>query len=166
MDLILSFMPIKLVQSLNRSKVEKILISVLMSLGLIATAFTIAKIPIRAKLSKGDPLQATILPSIYAKLEEILGIIACSAPCLKSPVEQMLKKAGILKEHRLARPSFVNTITITTIEHKSDLNQKNGSKFGANGNDAIRIDSVATKPGSSGSAVSGLNARRDGWDAV
>jgi hypothetical protein len=167
MDLLLTLMPIKLLRSLNRPTSEKILVGVLMSLGLLATAFTVAKIPNRAQLSKGDPLQSTILPSIYAKLEETVGIIAASAPCLKSSAEQLLKRLGILKEHQLTTPSFVNSAPISPLEKELDSNQSSGSKgSGPNGKDAIRFDSVTVKPGSSSSAVLELSERPEGWDAV
>ncbi|KAF2677065.1 hypothetical protein K458DRAFT_481576 [Lentithecium fluviatile CBS 122367] len=167
MDLVLTFMPIKLIRSLHRSTSERFLIGVLMSLGLIATAFTVAKIPNRAQLSKGDPLQATILPSIYAKLEETVGIIACSAPCLKSPTEQLLKRFGILKERQLTRPSFVNSVRVSPLEKELDSDQGSGSDSSGPGKKGgIRIDSVAVKPRSSNSTPMELTVQQHGWDAV
>jgi hypothetical protein len=152
MDLALSLMPIKLIRSLSRSRLEKILIGVLMSLGLLATAINIAKMPQRMKLGKGDPLQATMLPSLYAKLEELVGIIACSLPCLKSPTEQLLRRLGLIKEHDMTRPSFVNTISIDEFDKSLTLNGRNGSQSSVpSDKDAMRVDSVAVKPGSSGS---------------
>jgi len=167
MDLLLTLMPIKLIRSLNRPTSERILVGVLMSLGLLATAFTIAKIPIRARLSKGDPLQATILPSIYAKLEETVGIIASSAPCLKSPTEQLLKRLGILKEHQLTKPSFVNSAPISPMDKELNSDQSSSSdRSGPHGKDATRFDSVTIKPGSSSSVPLELSVRQQGWDAV
>ena len=167
MDLLLALMPIKLVRSLKRPTSEKILIGVLMSLGLLATAFTIAKIPNRVKLAKGDPLQATILPSIYAKLEETIGIIACSAPCLKAPTERMLRRVGILSEHQLTEPSFINSAPISPMEKEMESNPCNtNDSSGPSGKDTIRFDSVTVKPGSSSSVPLDSSVRQQGWDAV
>jgi hypothetical protein len=149
MDLILSLMPIHLIRTLNRSISERILICVLMGLGLIATAISCLKMTTFNDFGKGDPMQATIRPSMYAKLEEVIIIIVSSLPCLKQPAEQALRKLGILKEHQLTRPSFVNSISIPDIG--KDGSDSNGSLQGAK-ND-YRIDSVALAPGSSSSAA-------------
>ncbi|OAG05941.1 uncharacterized protein CC84DRAFT_1063901, partial [Paraphaeosphaeria sporulosa] len=115
MDLAFSLLPIKLIRGLSRSTAEKVLIGFLMSLGLLATAILCAKLTTFLSFGTGDALQATMVPSVYAILENIVGIIACSLPALKSPAERALKRLGILKEHQLTRPSFVNTVTLSTV---------------------------------------------------
>ncbi|KAJ4292528.1 hypothetical protein N0V90_009191 [Kalmusia sp. IMI 367209] len=152
MDLTFSLMPIKLIRSLSRSTSEKLLIGFLMSLGLAATAVLCAKLTTFATFGGGDALQATMLPSVYAKLEEVVMIIACSLPCLKSPAERLLRQLGILKEHQLTRPSFVNTMQLPTV---IDTDQRTGSNGSSRtGKDVIRIDSVAFKSGSAQSLPS------------
>ncbi|KAJ4357226.1 uncharacterized protein N0V89_001801 [Didymosphaeria variabile] len=148
MDLAFSLMPIKLIRGLSRSTSEKALIGFLMSLGLLATAILCAKMSTFLVFGAGDALQATMLPSTYAILENIVGIIACSLPALKSPTERILKKLGILKEHQLTRPSFVNTVQLSSeIEHGADdsLGSQGSSHLTKH---ASRIDSVAFKTGS------------------
>jgi hypothetical protein len=169
MDLILSLMPIRLIITLNRSTSEKILIGCLMGLGLVATAVACGKMTTFADFGKGDPMQATIAPSMYAKLEEVVGIIASCLPPLKAPIEQLLKKMGIFKEHQLTRPSFVNTVPMGTIHDKQEDQRSSGEGSGSipAGKDEIRIDSVSVKPGSSESANQAPQGqRKENWDMV
>jgi hypothetical protein len=147
MDLTLSLMPIRLIRTLNRSTSEKILICVLMALGLLATAVQCAKMTTFNDFGKGDPMQGTILPSMWAKLEEQVGIIASSAPALKSPVEQLLKKMGILKEHQLSRPSFVADLSLPGMDTQTTGATSSVKKD-------IRVDSVAVALGNSSSNTS------------
>ncbi|PGH04881.1 hypothetical protein AJ79_06966 [Helicocarpus griseus UAMH5409] len=110
MDLVFALMPIKLVWQLQRSIREKILISCLMAMGLLATASVCVKMTTFTKVGQGDPLSSTVYPSFLAKLEEVLGIIAACMPCLKSPAERLLRRIGVLSEryvNTLTRPSFV-----------------------------------------------------------
>jgi hypothetical protein len=174
MDLTLSLMPIKLILTLNRSKSEKVLIGCLMALGLAATAVAGAKMTTYNSFGTGDPMQATIPPSMYAKLEEIVGIIVSCLPPLKSSVEKLLRNMGILKEHQLRRPSFVNTAA-SLPERPQDRGQWSSSEGSIpNIKDAIRIDSVSlkhtdgsSKPGSSNSNnQSGPSPKKEPWECV
>lgn len=134
-----------------------------MSLGLLATAITCAKMTTFNDFGKGDPMQDTMKPSVFAKLEEVVGIIACSLPCLKSPAEQLLKKFGILKEHQLTKPSFV----ISLPDMQEDADQRSSSDGSLpSGKDAVRVDSVAFKPGSANSNSLQQGNRKDNWEAV
>jgi hypothetical protein len=135
MDLAMTLMPIRLILSLHRSTSEKILVCSLMTLGLFATAVTCAKMSTFTTFGQGDIMQATIVPSLYAKLEEQIGIIATSLPWLKSPVENWLKEMGILKEHQLTRPSCV-AMSLPTVD-------ENTAGDSANSKGNTRVDSVA-----------------------
>lgn len=159
-DLILSLFPIRLVYTLHRSTSEKTLICV-MSLGLVATAIACAKLSTFSNFGKGDIMQATMNPSMWAKLEEQVGIIASSAPCLKGPVELCLRKLGILKEHQLTRPSVVMTGT-TGMPTWKDRNQQihtddDSNVEGGKGN--VRIDSAAVNKDSNMARSSSRNQR-------
>lgn len=148
MDLTLSLMPIRLIRTLNRSTSEKVLICVLMALGLLATAVQCAKMTTFNNFGKGDPMQSTIKPSMWAKLEEQVGIIASSAPALKSPVEQLLKKMGILKEHQLSRPSFVADLSLPGMDTATHHGGIESNKTD------VRYDSTAVTLGNSSSNTS------------
>lgn len=167
MDLTLSLMPIRLIRTLNRSTSEKILICFLMALGLFATAVACAKMTTFNDFGKGDPMQATIMPSLWAKLEEQVGIIASSLPCLKSPAEKMLKRFGILKEHQLTRPSFVGEISMPTMKPRDD-DESSGGDASSSGKGNIRVDSVAVALGNtnSNSSSPGKKENSNAWQAV
>jgi hypothetical protein len=167
MDLILSLMPIKLICTLNRPRSEKILIGVLMAFGLLATGVASVKMTTFNSFGAGDPMQATVRPSMYAKLEEIAGIIAVCLPSLKSPVENLLRRMGILKEHPLSRPSFVNT-AMSLPERPQDNDQRSsGEGSFPTLKEDIRIDSVSVKPGSANSNNQKPTSHtNEHWEAV
>jgi hypothetical protein len=166
MDLALALMPLRLIRTLTRTTSEKVLIGFLMALGLLATAIMCIKMTTFNDFGKGDPMQATIKPSMLAKIEEQIGIIAACLPCLKSLAEHALKKFGILKEHQLTRPSFVNTVNLGDLPNDHEkLSSREGSVPSAKL--AFRVDSVGVQPGSSGSPPrqpQGL--RMNGWEEV
>ncbi|KAF2006698.1 hypothetical protein P154DRAFT_222962 [Amniculicola lignicola CBS 123094] len=165
MDLILALFPTKFIRSLTRSPSEKILISCLMALGLLATIICGLKMTTFGSFGKGDPMQGTIRPSMYAKIEEQIGIIASCLPALKGPVESLLKKYGILNEHMLTRPSFVDTVPMGSLPKEHD--QRSSGEISAPhlDKDDIRIDSVSVKPGSASSEphLEKTTSRKEGW---
>ncbi|KAJ4366233.1 hypothetical protein N0V83_007869 [Neocucurbitaria cava] len=165
MDLVLSLMPIRLIRTLHRTTSEKILICGLMSLGLFATAVACAKMTTFTSFGKGDPMQATIMPSLWAKLEEEVGIIATSLPCLKRPAENLMKKMGLLKEHELTRPSFVAEVgmSLPTIKEQ-DARSSADDSLKMKGN--TRVDSVAVALGNTKSSSSSEGAKDKAWQAV
>jgi hypothetical protein len=147
MDLVLSLMPIHLIRTLNRSTSEKILICTLMALGLLVTAIACAKMTTFTSFGKGDPMQAMIKPSLWAKLEEEVGLIAVSAPALKSHVEHLLKRMGIYKAQRTVRPSFVDDLSMPGMGADSTDTSSSGKA-------ELRFDSVAVRVGNSSSHTS------------
>lgn len=143
MDLALSLMPIRLILTLHRSTIERFLICVLMSLGLLATAVACIKMTTFTDFGEGDVMQDTIKPSMLARLEEIVGIIACSLACLKSPVERVLRKLGIVKRHDLTTPSFVNAMSLAGVGDSPD---DSGYKSGKG---SVVVEHGGETPGSS-----------------
>jgi hypothetical protein len=110
MDLTLALMPIQLIRTLHRPLPEKILISCLMAMGLLATAIAAIKMTTFKDAFLGDPLSSTVIGSLWAKLEEQVGIIAACIPCLKAPAEKFLHRVGILATklgQSVELPSFV-----------------------------------------------------------
>lgn len=161
MDLTLSLMPIRLVRTLHRSTTEKILICVLMSLGLLATAVACVKMTTFNDFGKGDVMQATIKPSMLTRLEEIVGIIASSVACLKSPIEKILKKLGIVKEHYLTTPSFVNAMSLPGVD-----DQRDDSGYGVSGKGRVVVENNNMTPRSSTHNVTGQDQTGDASRAV
>ncbi|RDL37123.1 uncharacterized protein BP5553_04556 [Venustampulla echinocandica] len=109
MDLMLALMPIKLIRTLNRPVREKVLVGCLMAMGLLTTAISGVKMTTFKDVYLGDPLQKAVHLTTFAKLEELIGLIAACTPCLKSSIERTLRRFGMLSsEHRtVTKPSFV-----------------------------------------------------------
>lgn len=107
-DFILALMPIQLIRTLNRSTREKILISCLMALGLMAAAIAAYRTSISNKTFAGDLLSTTVKMSMWCMLEAQLGIIAACAATLKAPVERIVRQLGLLASRvEMTKPSFV-----------------------------------------------------------
>ena len=162
-DFVLSFMPIRLIRTLHRSTSEKVLIAILMALGLCATAISCAKMTTFPNFGKGDIMQATIMPSLWAKLEEQVGLIATSLPCLKRPVELLLKRTGVLKEHQLSTPSFVVDMSLPGMLIRED-ERSSCEQFTAK--DRVRIDSHAAQGRNSTSNGSTQGRQNEWWHAM
>jgi Fungal rhodopsin domain len=110
MDLCLALMPIILIRTLSRPPREKILIGCLMATGLLATAFACYKTTTFQTKTEKDQLISSVSATFYAKLEQVLGIIAACMPSLKIPAEELLRRIGIMGEQHfpgMTRPSFV-----------------------------------------------------------
>ncbi|KAK0726921.1 hypothetical protein B0T26DRAFT_108689 [Lasiosphaeria miniovina] len=97
-DAIFALLPMVTIWRLNRSVVERTLITILLALGLLAVGAGIFKI----KVLKGYDITAEdnaidqIPGYMWARLEEILIIIGACAPLLKSPIEGFLhRKFGL-----------------------------------------------------------------------
>lgn len=95
-DFILSLMPLTFVRKLHRPLPERILISCLMALGLLATASAVYKTSIMDRYTiSGDTTRDVIPLNTWAKIEEQLGIIAACIPPLKAPIERCLRQMGL-----------------------------------------------------------------------
>ncbi|KAF2111947.1 hypothetical protein BDV96DRAFT_498380 [Lophiotrema nucula] len=165
MDLVLAMMPIRLIRMLTRPPAEKVLIGILMATGLLATSMACAKMTTFPNFGKGDPMQATVAPSTYAKLEEIVGIIASSLPALKQPVEKLLKRYNLFDTRfHNTRPSFVGDQPVSLPQMPREQDQRSSGEASSQGvKDKIRIDSVSVLPGSSSSKLDG---RKEGFQAL
>ncbi|OCL03094.1 hypothetical protein AOQ84DRAFT_348256, partial [Glonium stellatum] len=109
-DFTLAIMPLKFIWNLHRPARERILISTLMATGLLATAMAGVKMTTFNAVYLGDPLSATVWPSMLAQMEELVGIIGVCMPCLKSPAERVLRRMGVLSDRftqSISLPSFV-----------------------------------------------------------
>lgn len=97
-DILFALVPITFIWTLHRPRLEKILIGCLMALGLVTSALAILKmIRIVQSLYRGPDFMFDMMDlTLWVKLEEILIIIAASAPSIKSTVERVLRCIGIL----------------------------------------------------------------------
>lgn len=114
-DLAFAIMPMSLIWRLSRSVVERCLISFLMAMGLFATGVGVMKIIYAYTFDRTshDALREMMPEFLWCKIEEVVLIIACSAPLLKAPVGTVLGRMGF--------PSFR--------ERTRDLNSFHSSDF-------------------------------------
>jgi len=154
-------MPIHVIRALHRSTTERVLVGVLMSLGLLATAVACIKMTTFHGLGDGDVMQATVRPSMLARLEEIVGIIACSLPCLKSPLENELKRLGVMKQRDLTTPRRTNTFRSWRFSK-----QRDDSGYGTGGSRSLVVDHGDTTPASSAYSLAYQSRAGDASHAV
>jgi hypothetical protein len=99
---------------LSRSTVERCLITVLMTLGLVATIAVVMRLIKMHTLNFASPEKFRTLIPVYfwVRMEEVILIIASSAPMLKSPIEHLL--------HRFGLPAFKPRVRKLTSFHSSN----------------------------------------------
>lgn len=104
-DILYSCLPITFIRQLNRPLREKIVLCFLMGLGFVASAASVAKmVQIKNLGKKEDSLWVTVDIVIFSIVEEQLGIIAASVPCLKSTFEHVLYRLGLLPSFHRSTP--------------------------------------------------------------
>jgi hypothetical protein len=90
-DIIFSLIPITFLRKVQRPLRERVIIGLLMALGLFASAASIAKIVAATNFGNtGDPTAEGISVGMWSCIEELVGFIAASIPCLKSPFQRVL----------------------------------------------------------------------------
>ena len=95
-DLCFAIMPMFLIWRLSRSIIERCLISFLMAMGLFATGAGVMKIIYAYTYDRTshDALRDMMPAFLWCRIEEVVLIVACSAPLLKAPVGSMLGRMG------------------------------------------------------------------------
>ncbi|KAK4447386.1 hypothetical protein QBC34DRAFT_496246 [Podospora aff. communis PSN243] len=101
-DVICAVLPIVIIWRMTRSVVEKVLVSILLGLGLVAAVGGVMKLVI---LKSWDPTSVHANRDImdafmWIRIEEILLIIGACAPTLKAPIESLLNR-------RFGLPRFI-----------------------------------------------------------
>ncbi|PVH68435.1 hypothetical protein DL98DRAFT_381750, partial [Cadophora sp. DSE1049] len=91
-DLVLSLIPITFVWRLRRPLLERVVVGLLMSMGLAATAAAVIRLSHKMFYSDPDPLRSIVMGTLWCKLEEVIGITAASIPYLKSVTEEVLQR--------------------------------------------------------------------------
>ncbi|KAH8744247.1 hypothetical protein F5883DRAFT_359086, partial [Diaporthe sp. PMI_573] len=88
-DLVLSVMPMFIIWKLARTIAERCLISFLMGMCLFATGVGVLKIIYSERFDTTSPdVFREMMPVFFwCRMEEVILIVACSAPLLKGPVE-------------------------------------------------------------------------------
>jgi hypothetical protein len=93
-DLVLSFVPITFIRKLQRPRAEKIFLSILMGLGLFASAFSILRTLGLRTFGSRDFFRGNVMPMLWAMLETEVALIAATAPTLRSFMHRCLVRAG------------------------------------------------------------------------
>lgn len=104
-DIICATMPMFIIWRLSRSRIEKTLITILMTSSLIASGVGIAKIYYMKTfvLDTDDFLWEMTPEFLWNRIEEITIFIAACAPLLKAPIEQVLGQLGLPIFHNTPR---------------------------------------------------------------
>ncbi|KAF1941168.1 hypothetical protein EJ02DRAFT_378256 [Clathrospora elynae] len=90
-DLVFSFIPITFIRKLRRSRGEKIVLSVLMGLGLFASAFAILRTAgIHSIYRSQDRFRASVMPMLWSMLELQIALMAATIPTLKNYMHHCL----------------------------------------------------------------------------
>ncbi|KAK5651117.1 hypothetical protein OQA88_13256 [Cercophora sp. LCS_1] len=96
-DFILALLPLGFVLRLRRSLRERLVVALVMSLGLVASAASICKIAsVTSTKLTGDPLVGGVDVTFWGMLETQLAIIAACIPCLKRLMENVLRRMGLI----------------------------------------------------------------------
>lgn len=94
-DLIYSFIPIAFIRKLNRPRGEKIFLGVLMGLGLFASTFAFLRtVGINKFYASQDIFRISVMPTLWAMLEQEVALIAATIPTLKNFMQRSLIKLG------------------------------------------------------------------------
>jgi hypothetical protein len=130
-DLTFAIMPMFLIWRLSRSVVERCLISFLMAMGLFATGAGVMKIIYAYTYDRTseDALRGMMPEFLWCRVEEVVLIVASSAPLLKSPVGHALKKMGF--------PSFQEKTRDLNSFHSSDFEVSGKPQVGVTQNAAL-----------------------------
>jgi hypothetical protein len=95
-DLVLSLFPLTFLLKLRRPRVEKLLISILMAVGLSASAASITKaVYIQKWVNDPDGMFFGFTISTLGITEMLIGSIAACLPCLKTTVQGVLMRCGV-----------------------------------------------------------------------
>jgi hypothetical protein len=98
-DVIFSLIPLTFLHHIRRSVPHRIVIGILMSLGLLASAASVVKtIMVHRFDVGGDASGNGISIALWASLEAIVGIIAACLPCLRGAFLRLLHRLGIYTE--------------------------------------------------------------------
>lgn len=97
-------MPMFLIWDLNRSILERYLLSVLMALGLCAAAAaTTVLVHLNRLQNSSDVLRDTLVIYSWCLIEETVLIVSSCAPLLKSLIERTLHRLGLPTFHNIPR---------------------------------------------------------------
>jgi hypothetical protein len=92
-DVICALIPLTFLRKMSRPVRDRIVIGILLALGLVASAASIAKTVVIQHFGKDedvDPISNGLAIALWAAVEEQLALIAACIPCLKAPLQRLL----------------------------------------------------------------------------
>jgi hypothetical protein len=126
-DLAFAIMPMFFVWRIDRPLLERILVSVLMTLGLCATASVAVKICLTMRFKPVTDIDREMLRLfLWCRLEEYLLIAAACAPFLKPPIEWILRRLGVAEFMYTTRGlnSFHTSSDLSDQQHSIEQSQE------------------------------------------
>ncbi|KAI0595800.1 hypothetical protein F4775DRAFT_594927 [Biscogniauxia sp. FL1348] len=95
MEIILAFLPWKLIWNLRLAKAEKIGICVSMSLGVIAACIAVARLVVQSTIALDENIWYTLtIIALMSQIEQSTTIIACSIPILRALLQNVRRVSG------------------------------------------------------------------------
>ncbi|KAK4169571.1 hypothetical protein QBC43DRAFT_340889 [Cladorrhinum sp. PSN259] len=96
-DVIFALMPITFLIKVQIPVRERVVIALLMSLGVFASAASIVKATISVNFGRtNDPNREGIAMGTWSVVEEQVAFIAACIPCLRKPFQQFLQRLGLV----------------------------------------------------------------------
>lgn len=88
-----AIMPMLYIWKLNKSRIERVIVTILMALGLFATVTVIIRSVYHHRIhSAKDPMRYSIFLIIICRVEDFILISAACAPFLKGPLERCIQR--------------------------------------------------------------------------
>jgi hypothetical protein len=98
-DVVFSLIPLTFLHHIRRSIPHRVVIAILMSLGLVASAASAVKTVMVYQYDQtGDPSGSGMAIALWASIEAQVGIIAACIPCLRAVFLRLLSRMGIYTE--------------------------------------------------------------------
>lgn len=100
-DIILALMPISFLRKVKRPMRERVIVGVLMGLGILASAASMAKVQAAIRIRQvGDATAVGIQVGMWSAVEELTAFICACVPCLRSPFQRLLKHFGVISSDK------------------------------------------------------------------
>jgi hypothetical protein len=97
-DFVFAGLPIGFLRKVQRPIRERLVVGILMGLGVFAGVASIIKITAASQFGRtGDTINESVMIGMWSVIEEQIGLIAISVPCLRSPVQRVLHTFGDLR---------------------------------------------------------------------
>jgi hypothetical protein len=168
-DLIFALMPMFLIWRLSRSVVERCLISLLMTLGLFATGAGVLKIIYSKTFDKTSPdfFREMMPVFLWCRMEEVILIVASSAPLLKAPIGHVLQRLGLPAfQHKTKKLNFIHSLRLSATRHWHNLQNQHELEDRPAGRQVIKTDESKLEAGEyNSSAASAHGDVSGGFDA-